>query len=108
MTRAIALALPLLALRPPAPPRWSGDGGGLPFLPGGPRRGAKEEREEGRPQVWLIRPDGGEPVMLTSAGGGVSALEWSPAGKAIGDLAREPKSEEQKAREREKDDAWTP
>ena len=89
-------------------PRWSPDGRWLAFLSERPRPGAKEESEEGRRQVWLIRPDGGEPVMLTSAGGGVSALEWSPEGKAIGYLAREPKSEEQKAREREKDDAWTP
>src|SRR3990172_4694239 len=89
-------------------PRWSPDGRWLAFLSERPRPGAKEESEEGRRQVWLIRPDGGEPVVLTNAGGGVSALEWSPEGKAIGYLAREPKSEEQKAREREKDDAWTP
>jgi dipeptidyl aminopeptidase/acylaminoacyl peptidase len=89
-------------------PRWSPDGKWLAFLSERPRPGAPEDGEEGQRQVWLIRPDGGEPTALTSAGGGVTAFEWSPNGKAIGHLAREAKSEERKKREKEKDDAWTP
>ncbi|MFI4946588.1 MAG: S9 family peptidase, partial [Burkholderiales bacterium] len=50
----------------------------------------------------------GEAEPLTSAPGAVSAFEWSADGKTIGFLAREPKSEARRKREKEKDDAWTP
>ena len=36
------------------------------------------------------------------------SLEWSADGKTIAFLAREPKSDDRKRREKEKDDAWTP
>jgi dipeptidyl aminopeptidase/acylaminoacyl peptidase len=90
-------------------PRWSPDGRFVAFLSERPRPGARPEDEaEAKRQIWLIRPDGGEAVPLTSAPGSVSAFEWSADGKAIGFLAREPKSEARQKREKEKDDAWTP
>jgi dipeptidyl aminopeptidase/acylaminoacyl peptidase len=90
-------------------PRWSPDGRWVAFLSERPRPGAKaEDADEARRQVWLIRPDGGEAVPLTSAPGVVSAFEWSADGKTIGFIAREPKSDERRKREKEKDDAWTP
>ena len=90
-------------------PRWSPDGRWLAFLSERPRPGVSgDDASEAKRQVWLIRPDGGEAVPLTSAPGSVSALGWSADGKTIAFLAREPKSEERRKREKEKDDAWTP
>jgi dipeptidyl aminopeptidase/acylaminoacyl peptidase len=73
-----------------------------------PARGEGGRRDEAKRQVWLIRPDGGEAVPLTAAPGSVSSFEWSADGKTIVFLAREPKSDDRKRREKEKDDAWTP
>ena len=90
-------------------PRWSPDGKWIAFLSERPRPGAKkDEADEAKRQVWLIRPDGGEPRPLTSAPGSVSDLAWSRDGKTIGFVAREPKSEDRRRREKDKDDAWTP
>ncbi|HEX9186961.1 MAG TPA: S9 family peptidase [Vicinamibacteria bacterium] len=88
-------------------PRWSPDGKRVAFLSERTRPGAKDDADAKR-QVWLIRPDGGEAVPLTSAPGAVSDLEWSADGRTIAFLAREPKSDERRRREKEKDDAWTP
>lgn len=90
-------------------PRWSPDGKWVAFLSERPRPGAKEgEGDEAKRQIWLIRPDGGEAVPLTSAAGAVSDFEWSADGNTIAFIAREPKSDERRRREKEKDDAWTP
>lgn len=91
-------------------PRWSPDGTWIAFLSERPRPRAKRDDrdDEAKRQVWLIRPDGGEANVLTDAPGSVSALGWSGDGRTIGFLAREPKSEERKKREKEKDDAFTP
>ena len=57
-------------------PRWSPDGRYLAFVS---TRGAGT-----RPQLWLIRSDGGEPWQLTDLPGGVAGdLAWSPLGDQI-------------------------
>jgi len=90
-------------------PRWSPDGRYLAFLSERPRPGATgDEAADAKRQLWLIRPDGGEAEPLTAAPGAVSAFEWSADGKTVGFLAREPKSEARRKREKDKDDAWTP
>ena len=76
-------------------PRWSPDGKWIGFV------SAREER----PELWLIRPNGGEAEKLTDSKTGVQSFQWSPDGKTIAFLsARAPTAEEEK-KEKEKDDA---
>ena len=90
-------------------PRWSPDGKEIAFLSERPRPGQKkDDGDEGKRQVWVTRPDGGEPRLLTASAGSVSRFEWSHDGRAIAYLAREAKTEERKKREKDKDDWWTP
>ncbi len=93
-------------------PRWSPDGGTIAFLSDRPRPGAPTgeaaKDDEGKRQIWLIHPDGGEAWVLSSAKGGVVDFEWSRDGKRIAFLASEPRSEAERKKEKDKDDAWTP
>src|SRR5262245_13923396 len=95
-------------------PRWSADGRTIAFLSDRPRPGVKTDEskpagaDEAKRQIWMIRPDGGEAWILSDSKGGVSSFEWSRDGRTIAFLAREPKSEERKKKEKDKDDAWTP
>ena len=83
-------------------PRWSADGKTLGFLSDRPRPGAPpadpKVPDEGKRQLWLIHPDGGEAWQLTDAKGGVSSFEWSHDGKSVAYLSREPKTEEREER----------
>jgi len=93
-------------------PRWSADGKTLGFLSDRPRPSAPpadpKVPDEAKRQLWLIHPDGGEAWQLTDAKGGVSSFEWSHDGKSVAYLSREPKTEERKKDEKDKNDAWTP
>jgi dipeptidyl aminopeptidase/acylaminoacyl peptidase len=96
-------------------PRWSPDGRLLAFLSERPRPAAKKDdaakdagADEAKRQIWLIRPDGGEAWQLSDAKGGVSSLEWARDGATIAYLSKEPKSEERRKKEKDRDDAWTP
>ena len=44
---------------------------------------SKEQQSAGKPQAWLLDPEGGEPQQLTHVGGGIGNLKVSPAGNAI-------------------------
>lgn len=54
-------------------PRWSPDGRRLAFL--------SDRGETGKPQIWIVRPDGGEPYRVTDAPEGVQFFDWSPDGR---------------------------
>ncbi len=75
-------------------PRWSPDGRKIAFISG----------RDGKDQVWMISPFGGEAEKITDAKAGVQSFEWSPDGKRIAFLAREPETEEEERRKKEKDD----
>ncbi len=78
----------------PAPSslRWSPDGKTLLFLRDG--------------QIALLAADGGEPRMLTHHATGVSAPTWTPDGSAIYFIAAEPRTAEERERERVRDDVY--
>ncbi len=79
-------------------PRWSPDGQTIAFV-------AKREGEEAN-QIFLISPLGGEARALTKHASAVSDIAWSPDGKLIYFRAPDPKTEQQKAREKAKDDVF--
>ncbi|HET9985067.1 MAG TPA: S9 family peptidase [Longimicrobiales bacterium] len=78
--------------------RWSPDGKWIAFTA---KRG---EDEEG--QIWLLPADGGEAKRLTKHATSPSDLTWAPDGSALYFVADEPKSKEQKEREKLKDDVY--
>ena len=83
------------SLKADGQPRWSPDGKWIGFV----------SAREDRPQIWLIRPNGGEAEKLTDSKTGVQSFHWSPDGRTIAFLAaRAPTAEEEK-KEKEKDDA---
>ncbi|MEZ5292275.1 MAG: S9 family peptidase [Vicinamibacterales bacterium] len=79
-------------------PRWSPDGGRLAFV--AKRNGAEVS------QIYLLSMDGGEAQVLTAHKTAVSDPSWSPDGRWIYFVAADPKSDEQAAREKRKDDVY--
>jgi dipeptidyl aminopeptidase/acylaminoacyl peptidase len=78
-------------------PRWSPDGRWLAFL--------SDRGEDGQTQIWLMRADGGEAEKLTSAKAGVDSYKWSPDGRMIAFLARDGKTDEDRKKQEQHDDA---
>ena len=85
-------------------PAWSPDGRTIAFLAARPTPGTTGG-EEPRPQVWLLRLDGGEPSPLTQARDGVSSFAWSPDGARIAYLGADTLPRADEARTRRRDDA---
>ncbi len=79
-------------------PRWSPDGGQIAFVA---RRGDDEHN-----QIFLLPVRGGEARRLTDHDTAVSSIEWSPDGGSLYFLASDPKSAEEKKREKAKDDIF--
>jgi dipeptidyl aminopeptidase/acylaminoacyl peptidase len=81
-------------------PRYSPDGETIAFIA---KRGAEPEAVS---QVFLIGTAGGEARQITTHAAAVSNIQWSPDGATIYFRAADPKSDEQKAREKLKDDVF--
>jgi len=79
-------------------PRWSPDGRTIAFTT---KRGENEFE-----QIYLLPADGGEARALTSHSGKVSDLEWMPDGSSLLFIAPDPKTAEEKQRDKEKDDVY--
>jgi len=80
-------------------PRWSPDGTTIAFVA---KRGDNEFA-----QLYLMRVDGGEARQLTTHASAVTNPKWAPDGNALYFIAREPKTAEERARERAKDDLYS-
>lgn len=75
-------------------PKWSPDGRRLAFL----------SNRDGKMQIWLISPTGGEATRLTDSPTDVADFEWSPDGSKIAYTAPDPESEAEKKRKEEEGD----
>lgn len=69
--------------------QWSPDGNWIAFI---------ATRDGGKPQVYAMRVDGGEPIRLTNAETGVSSYRWSPKGTQLAFVAADPESKQAKER----------
>lgn len=79
-------------------PRWSPDGRTLAFLA---KRGDEDDA-----QVQVLPLGGGEARALSAHVSAVSAIQWSPDGTRIYFLADEPKTIDERAAARKKDDVF--
>lgn len=77
-------------------PRWSPDGKQIAFIT---KRGDAKKQ-----QIYLLNNQGGEAQQLTNHATSVSNIKWSPDGAFIYFLASDPKTEEEKERDKSKDD----
>jgi dipeptidyl aminopeptidase/acylaminoacyl peptidase len=72
-------------------PRWSPDGKYLTFVAQRSESGAETEDSGDKPQVWALNRLGGEAQQLTSVKQGIAGYEWSPDGKRMVLLIKDPK-----------------
>jgi dipeptidyl aminopeptidase/acylaminoacyl peptidase len=75
-------------------PRWSPDGKRIAFL----------SDRDGKTQLWVISPRGGEARKLTDSKTPVREPAWAPDGKRLAYLAADPDSEEEAKRKRDRAD----
>ena len=79
-------------------PRWSPDGTRVAFLA---KRGENEHT-----QIYVMRNRGGEASPLTNHDSSVGSFQFSPDGKHIFFVAADPKSAEEKKKDKLKDDVF--
>lgn len=81
-------------------PRWSTDGSRLAFLSS---RNVPGETDAPRPQICVLRTDGGEALVLTNLKNGVNWFQWSPDGKRLAAVSRSGPSDKVKPADRKSD-----
>ena len=72
-------------------PQWSPDGKYLTFIAKRSMSGEDKKDSEDKPQVWALNRIGGEAQQMTKVKQGVSGYQWSPDGKRLLLLIRDPK-----------------
>lgn len=86
-------------------PNWSPDGRYISFVATRGAGAPAPDAEGGpRPQLWLMRADGGEAWPLTDAKEGVGAYEWAPDSARIAYVMRDAYAKEDEEARRRKDD----
>ncbi len=75
-------------------PAFSPDGRYLGFL----------RASDGKPQVWLLPLAGGEAFPVTHAENGAGSFRFSPDGGSVGYVMRDPETDDEEARRKEKRD----
>lgn len=76
-------------------PKWSPDGSTIAFT---------SNRKDNRNQIYVIRLAGGEAEQLTDGTAAVTAFEWSPDGSTIAFTMTDPKSKDEEANDKGRND----
>jgi dipeptidyl aminopeptidase/acylaminoacyl peptidase len=84
-------------------PRWDPSGQYLAFL-SARAKGSSQDSSERKTQVWTLFRGGGEAQQLTDIQQGVQSFEWSPDGKKLVLVIRDPSPEETAAAKAKKED----
>ncbi|MGD9561765.1 MAG: prolyl oligopeptidase family serine peptidase [Pyrinomonadaceae bacterium] len=76
-------------------PKWSPDGSMIAFL---------SNRKDNRNQIYLLRLSGGEAEPITEGKSSVAGFDWSPDGTSIAFTMADPKSTEEEANDKGRND----
>jgi len=87
-------------------PRWYPDGTRFAFIARRASAAGSGEGAEESSQISVISNCGGEAEQLTNHSTAVSSISWAPAADAIYFLASDPKTPEEKERDKARDDVY--